>query len=74
MVRHDPHDVADIGPGVAAGEIEKAVLLGEARDLGFGMLEDQAVAFEPAAGVRRQRLGAGIEDAAIGPARLTTVE
>ena len=73
MVRHDAHDVADIRPRVAAGEIEEAVLLGEFRDLGFGMLEDQAMAVEPAAGVRGQRLRAGVEDAALGPARLTTV-
>ena len=64
VVGHDPHDVADDRPRVAAGEIEKAVLLGKARDLGFGMFEDQAVAVEPA-GIRRQRLGAGIENAAI---------
>ena len=69
VVGHDAHDVADIGAGVAAGEIEKAVLLGEARDLGFGMFEDQAVAVEAAAGIRRQRLGAGIENAAIGRRR-----
>ncbi len=45
--------------------IEEAVLFGEARDLGFRMFEDQAVALEPAAVSGGQRLGAGIEDAAI---------
>ena len=74
VVGHDPHDIADIGPGVAAREVEKAVLLGKARDLRLGMFEDQAVAVEAAAGVRRQGLRAGIENAASGPARLTTVE
>ena len=65
VVGHDAHDVADVGPRVAAREIEEAVLLGEARDLRLGMFEDQAVTVEPAAGVRGQRLGAGIEDAAL---------
>src|SRR5438045_5996077 len=51
MVRHDPHDVADDGPRVAAGEIEEAVFFRKARDLGFGMLEDQPVTLQPAAGV-----------------------
>jgi hypothetical protein len=74
MVRYNPHDIADIGPGVAACKIEKTVLLGKARDPGFWMFKDQAVAVEAAAGVRGERFGAGIEDAAIGPARLTTVE
>src|SRR6202171_4079462 len=46
MVRHDPHDVADTGTGVAAREIKKAVLLGKARDFGFWMFEDQAMAVE----------------------------
>ncbi len=54
------------GPRVAAGQIEKTVLLGKARDLRFRVLQDQAVALEPAAGVRGQRLGAGVEDAAVG--------
>jgi hypothetical protein len=36
MIRDDPHDVADIGAGVAAGEIEEAVLLGKARDFCSG--------------------------------------
>lgn len=55
MIWHDPHDVADVRPGVAAGEVEEAVLLGEACDLRFGVLQDEAVAVE-AAGVRRQSL------------------
>ena len=41
-------------------KVKKAVFLGEARDPGFGMFQDQAVAVEPAAGVRGQRLRAGI--------------
>ena len=51
MVGHDPHDVADDRSRIAAGEIEKAVLFRKARDLGFGVLQDQSVAIEPAAGV-----------------------
>jgi len=51
MIGYDPHDVADIRPRVAAGQIEEAVLLGEFRDLRFGVFEDQAVAFEAAAGI-----------------------
>src|SRR6202171_4456653 len=51
MVRYDPHDVTDIGTGVAAREIKKAVFLGKARDFGLGMFEDQAMAVEPAAGI-----------------------
>ena len=64
MVRHDAHDVADIGPVVAAGEIEKAMLLGEARDPRLRIFEDQAVTVEAAAGIRRERLRARIENAA----------
>src|SRR5580704_19491447 len=44
VIWHDADDVADIGPGVAAGEIEEAVFLGEARDLRLWMLQDQPVA------------------------------
>ena len=47
MVRHDPHDIADIGAGVASREVEETVLFCKACDLGFGMFQDQAVAFEP---------------------------
>ena len=32
VIGNDPDDVADIGAGVAAGEVERAVLLGKARD------------------------------------------
>src|ERR1700726_453993 len=48
VVGHDPHDIADLRPGVAAGEIEKTVFFGKARDLGLGMLEDETVSIEPA--------------------------
>ena len=41
------------------------MFLGKACDLRFGMFEDQAVAVEAAAGVRSQRLGAGIEGGAV---------
>src|SRR5882757_7691076 len=66
MIGDDPHDVADNGPGVAAGQIEKAVLFGETGDLGFRVFQNQAVAVEAAAGVRCERLGAGVENAAVG--------
>ena len=65
MVRYDSNDGAHIGPGVAAREVEKAMLLGKAGDPGFRMFEDEAVAFQPATGIGRQRLRAGIEDAAL---------
>src|SRR5258707_8780904 len=29
VVRHDPHDIANIGAGVAAGQVEKTVLFGK---------------------------------------------
>src|SRR5262245_39494794 len=64
VIGHDPHHVADIRPGVAAREVEEAVLLGETRDPRFRMFEDQAVTVEPA-GIRCQRLRAGVEDAAL---------
>ena len=51
MVGNDPHDVADDRPCVAAGQIEKAVLLRKARDLRLRMLQNQPVAFKPAAGI-----------------------
>src|SRR5580704_6825904 len=65
MVRHDAHDVADIGAGVAAGEVEKTVLLGEARDPCLRVLEDQPVSVEAATGIGGQGFRAGVEDAAI---------
>src|SRR5437016_14507672 len=52
MVRYDPHHVPYIGPGIAASEIEEAVFLGETRNFGFGVFEDQTVSVEPAAGIR----------------------
>ena len=51
MIGHDPHDVADDGPRVAAGEIEEAVLLGETCNLRLGMFENEPVAVEPATGI-----------------------
>src|SRR3954451_22909069 len=65
MVRHDPHDTAHIRSGVATGEIEETVLFRKARDLCLGVLEDQSVAVDPSAGIGGQRLGAGVENAAI---------
>jgi hypothetical protein len=35
MIGHDPHDIADIGAGVAAREVEKAVLFGKSGDFCF---------------------------------------
>src|SRR5260221_1380930 len=40
MIGHDPDDVTDDGPRVAAREIEQAMLIGEARDLGLGVFQD----------------------------------
>src|SRR5260221_9431734 len=40
MIGYDPHDIADNRPRVAAGEVEKTVLLGEAGDPGFGVLQN----------------------------------
>ena len=74
MVGHDAHDVADIGAGVAAGEIEKAVFLGKACDFGFGMFEDQAMAVETAAVSEVRVLEPASRMPRSGPARLTTVE
>ena len=66
MVRHDAHDFTDLGPRVAAREIEEAVLLREGMDFGLGVFEDQPEAIVERAGVGRQRLGAGVEDTALG--------
>ncbi len=74
MVGHDPHDIADIRACVAAGEVEKTMLLGKARDLGFGMFEDQAVAFEPPPVSDVSVLEPASRMPRSGPARLTTVE
>src|SRR3954468_13540639 len=69
VVRHDADDVADLRPVVALRQVEEAVLLGKPCDLGLRMLEDEAVALE-AAGVARQCLRAGVDNAALraGPA------
>ena len=55
-------------------EVEKAVLLGEARDLGFGMFEDQAVAVEPPPVSDVSVFDPASRMPRSGPARLTTVE
>src|SRR5581483_9014575 len=51
---------------IAAGEVEEAVLLGEGGNLGLRILQDQPEAVVEPAGVGGQRLGAGVEDAALG--------
>jgi hypothetical protein len=40
VIGNDAHDLTDLGPSVAAGQIEKAVLLGEGADLGLWVLDD----------------------------------
>ena len=62
-----------LGRVVAAGEIEKAVLLGELRDAGRGVFEDQAVAVEAAAGIAVSVFEPESRMPRSGPARLTTV-
>lgn len=73
MIGNDPHDVADVRARVAAGEVEEAVLFGKARDLGFWVLQDQAVAVEPAVSVVSV-LDPASRIPRSGAARLTTVE
>ena len=51
MIGHNAQNVADIRPGIATRKIEKTMLLGKARDPGFGVLQDQPKAVEPAAGI-----------------------
>ena len=61
-------DLADLGPVGARGEVDEAVLLVERVDARVGVLDDQAVAAAARllGRVVRQRLRAGVEDAALG--------
>ena len=57
VVRHDPHHVADIGAGVAARKIEKAVFFGKARDFRLGMFENEAIAASVTCRLAKQTMG-----------------
>jgi hypothetical protein len=56
MIGHDAYDVADDRSRVAAGQVEKAVLFGKARDPRLGVLENESKPVQSAAGIGSQRL------------------
>ena len=48
MVWYDPHDIADSGWRLAAGQVEETVFFGHLVDACFGVFADQAEPVQPA--------------------------
>src|SRR5204863_5966445 len=65
VVRYHRHDLADLRPRAAPGEIHHAVLLGQVHDRRLRVLEQVAVAGDRIE-VGGEDLGAGVEDRALG--------